>query len=111
VSGKAGRTIGKPGRLICQAIQQRQLLEFDYKGKRRVVAPYCHGFSSKDSEVLRAIQVRGESSSGPGGGLGFGKLWTVAEMVGARVLDEPFTPDDPNYNPDDTAMARICCRV
>jgi hypothetical protein len=53
-------------------------------------------------------QVRGESSSG---GLGFGKLWTVSEMVAPRILDETFIAEDPNYNPDDSAMKRICCCV
>jgi hypothetical protein len=94
--------------LICEAIRRRRLLEFDYHGKRRVVAPYCHGVSTRGTEVLRAIQVRGQSSSG---GRGMGKLWAVAEMVDLRALDEPFAPNDPNYNPDDTAMSEIHCRV
>ena len=94
--------------LICEAIRKRALLEFRYGGRQRVVAPYCHGVSMRDAEVLRAIQVRGSSTSG---GFGFGKLWTVADMVGLRVLDEPFTPDDPKYNPDDKGMKQIHCRI
>jgi len=94
--------------IICEAIRSRSLLEFRYHGKRRVVAPYCHGISTRDVEVLRAIQVRGESSSG---GFGMGKLWAVGDMVGLRRLDEPFVADDPKYNPDDTAMKRIHCRI
>jgi hypothetical protein len=100
----------KQASLICAAIRDRLLLEFRYRDRLRVVAPYCHGVSAKGSEVLRAVQVRGESSTGSGG-LGFGKLWTVAEMLALRLLDEPFTPNDPNYNPDDSAMARIHCRI
>jgi hypothetical protein len=94
--------------LICDAIRRRVLLEFRYHDRLRVVAPYCHGVSTRGVDVLRAIQVRGASSSG---GLGFGKLWLVPEMVGLRVLEEPFVPNDPNYNPNDSAMARIHCRV
>lgn len=56
----------------------------------------------------RGIQVRGESASG---GLGFGKLWVVAEIAEARMLGEAFTPDDPDYNPQDTAMTKIYCGV
>jgi hypothetical protein len=92
--------------LICEAIRTQRLLEFDYHGKHRVVAPYCHGTSSRGKETLRAIQVAGSS-----GGLGFGKLWLVEEMSGVRLTETPFTPDDPNYNPDDSAMQRIHCRV
>jgi hypothetical protein len=94
--------------LICAAIRKHALLELEYRGLHRVVAPYCHGFTKRGSEVLRAVQVRGSSRSG---GLGFGKLWTVALMSGVRVSLETFLPDDPEYNPRDGAMERIHCRI
>ena len=94
--------------LICGAIRMRALLEFRYHDRFRVVAPYCCGVSARGGDVLRAVQLRGESASG---GLGFGKLWTVAEMVALRALDERFTPDDPDYNPRDRAMTRIYCAI
>jgi hypothetical protein len=93
--------------IICEAIRKRALLEFHYDGRLRVVAPYCCGVSTRDTDVLRAIQVRGSSASGKG----FGKLWTIDKMVDVHALNETFTPDDPNYNPDDSAMKQIYCRV
>jgi hypothetical protein len=59
-------------------------------------------------DVLRAIQIGGESRSA---GFGFGKLWHVVKMTNIRNTDEPFVPTDPHYNPDDSVMARIHCRV
>lgn len=50
--------------LICEAIRKRALLEFLYHDRRRVVAPYCCGVSSRGADVLRAVQVRGGSASG-----------------------------------------------
>jgi hypothetical protein len=94
--------------IVCEAIRKRALLEFSYHGHSRVVAPYCHGISTRGREVLRAVQVRGASSSG---GLGIGKLWSVADMVEPRVLTETFIPNDPNYNPDDSGMQQIHCRI
>jgi hypothetical protein len=94
--------------VICEAIRKRRLLEFEYHGKRRVVAPYCHGVSTRGTEVLRAIQVSGASGSG---GLGIGKLWAIADMVAPRMLDVPFMANDPKYEPDDSAMKQIHCRV
>jgi hypothetical protein len=94
--------------IICEAIRKCVVLEFDYHGKHRLVAPYCHGVSTRGVEVLRAIQVGGESSSG---GFGFGKLWTVAEMTAMRVTNRKFAADDPNYNPNDRGMKEIHCRV
>jgi hypothetical protein len=92
---------------ICEAIRRRLMLEFIYDDNSRVVTPYCHGLSNRDAEVVRAIQVRGASSSGSG----FGKLWTVAKMANLRILNETFVPNDPNYNPDDSAMKYIHCRI
>ncbi len=94
--------------LICEAIDRRVLLEFNYEGLHRVVAPYCHGVSTRGHESLRGIQVRGASRSG---GLGFGKLWSVAKMTGLRLTDIAFEPNDPDYNPDDTGMQQIHCRI
>ena len=93
---------------VCEAIRQRRLLEFEYAGLHRVVAPYCHGIQLNGVESLRAVQVRGASRSRQ---FGSGKLWTMSKIVDARVLPESFTPDDPNYNPDDRAMREIHCRV
>jgi hypothetical protein len=93
---------------ICRAIHDRRLLRFNHGGLERVVAPYCLGTSHLGNEVLRAVQVRGFSKKG---GLGFGKLWTVSGIKNLLVLDEQFEPDDPHYNPDDSAMKFIHCRV
>lgn len=94
--------------LICGAITKRARLEFKYQGRHRVVEPYCLGISTKGVELLRAVQVRGSSSSR---GYGFGKLWTVAAIEELRVTDETFEPSDPHYNPDDSAMKKIRCRI
>lgn len=94
--------------LICEAIRDKRLLQFDYRGLQRIVAPYCHGTSTRGTEVVRAVQVRGASSAG---GYGFGKLWTVADIAHPVVLDESFVADDPDYNPDDSAMIHIHCRA
>jgi hypothetical protein len=93
---------------ICRAIRERLILELDYGGRHRVVVPYCHGESTKGVELFRAVQIAGESASG---GLGFGKLWSVERASGMRVSDRHFVPDDPQYNPQDSAMRIIHCRV
>jgi hypothetical protein len=94
--------------LICEAIRRKALLQFLYRGRLRVVAPYCHGLSTRGGKVLRAVQVRGYSSSN---GFGFGKLWFVDEIENPKMLTETFIPDDSTYNPDDSAMKEIHCRL
>jgi hypothetical protein len=93
---------------ICDAVQGLLVLEFDYEGHHRVVNPYCHGFTRPREETLRAVQVEGASASGR---FGFGKLWTVAKIRNLRTTGRTFVPDDPDYNPNDTAMIEIHCRV
>jgi hypothetical protein len=93
---------------ICDAIGAQRMLEFDYGGYHRVVQPYCHGFTRKGAETLRAVQVNSDSRSG---GRGYGKLWTVAKMENLRVAAATFDADDPDYNPNDTALLEIHCRV
>jgi hypothetical protein len=94
--------------VLCEAIRTRSLVEFQYGGLRRVVAPYAHGRSTRGVEVLRAIQVGGGSRKG---GYGFGKLWVMDRIVGPRMTGEHFEPDDPQYNPDDKALSEIHCRI
>ncbi len=89
---------------ICHAVARLCLIAFDYDGVRRVVRPYCHGFTRTGAETLRAVEVGGRDGR-------FGKLWTVAKMQDLRLTDEKFIPDDPDYNPDDSAMVEIHCRV
>jgi hypothetical protein len=88
--------------VICEAISHRVLLEFDYDGSRRVVEPYCHGTSRVGNELLRAIQLDGPR---------FGKLFAVSKMRDLRLTDRAFIPNDPNYNPNDSAMSAIHCRI
>jgi hypothetical protein len=94
--------------LICEAIRKRLLLEFRYGGLPRVVEPYAHGTSTRGTEVLRAVQVGGSSNSG---GFGYGKLWALEEITALRITAETFPADDPNYNPEDSGMTSIHCRI
>jgi len=92
--------------LVCVAIRELRVLEFVYDEKRRIVEPYCHGTSAKGADSLRAIQIGGQGS-----GFGFGKMWTIGKMTELRLTERRFVPDDPHYNPDDSALVRIHCRV
>ena len=49
---------------ICKAIKNRQLIQFKYSDKNRIIEPYCYGLSNKRNEVLRGFQIQGGSASG-----------------------------------------------
>jgi hypothetical protein len=95
---------------ICETIRLHHRLAFVYEGLPRVVEPYCHGISTAGFEVLRAIQVAGASRSGRLK-VSSGKLWLVGKMQEVRSTGQKFVPNDPHYNPDDSAIRVIHCRV
>ncbi len=93
---------------ICAAIHSKCLLRFYYDGGYRTVEPHCHGISSAGNEVLRAYQTAGHSESGSPVEW---KLFRVSGMSNLAVTDEPFRGVRPGYNPNDSAMASICCHL
>lgn len=94
--------------VICEAIRRRLLLEFQYDGHPRLVAPYCHGISTRGNESMRAVQIGGAPVQA---GARFGKLWTISKMSDVRLTEVSFIPDDPHYNPNDSAMKQIHCCI
>jgi DNA-damage-inducible protein D len=50
--------------VITKAINNKQILEFNYKGNTRIVEPYVVGETSKGKYTLLSIQTGGYSSSG-----------------------------------------------
>ena len=92
---------------ICEAIRTMTLLQFEYDGLPRVVAPHAHGISTADNEVMRGYQTDGESSSYP---LGW-RLWIVEKMVGVKDTEVTFPAAFPDYAEDDSAMAPVHCHL
>ena len=95
-------------RTICEAINSRQVIRFNYKGGLRTVEPFCHGISTAGNEVLRGYQTSGYSESGDPVGW---KLFRVSEISNLTITDELFSGTRPGYNPNDSAMATIHCHV
>lgn len=94
--------------LICEAITQRSVIRFDYSGGSRDVEPFCHGTSRTGNELLRGYQVGGYSESG--NPIGW-KIFSVEQMGQIKILEKTFSGSRPQYNPNDSVMAMIHCRV
>lgn len=93
---------------ICQAIRERQILEFTYDGLLRQVEPHCHGRSQQNKESLRAYQVGGASQSGR---IPHWRLFTVSKANGLTLSNERFSGTRSGYNPNDKGMISICCNL
>lgn len=94
--------------LICSAINEKKLLRFFYDGGFRVVEPHCFGEGTKGTDLLRAYQVKGYSSSGNPFGW---RLFDISEITALTVLEDTFDKARRDYNPNDSAMVLIYCRI
>jgi hypothetical protein len=93
---------------MCAAIRGRAVIQFYYGGGLRTAEPYCHGTSHAGNEVLRAYQTGGFSESG--NPIGW-KLFEVGEISIIRQTGATFSTNRSGYNPNDSHMMSIHCRV
>lgn len=91
---------------ICDAINSRRLVEFDYDGHHRVVQPAAAGpHATTGNPVLRGYQVGG---TGKTRRVPFWDLFLVDKIENLVVLDETFASDPPGYQKGDRHIAVEC---
>lgn len=81
--------------IICQAIQTRCLLQFNYEGATRVVEPHMLAYNSANHLALSAWWIRGYSESRASTRW---REYLLSEMRLASVLQESFSGTRPGYN-------------
>lgn len=91
---------------LCQAIEGKRVISFDYDGGPRTAEPHCLGVSREGHELLRVFQTGGFSESGNPVGW---KLLRVDQINNLRITADVFPGPRPQYNPADKAMARVLC--
>jgi hypothetical protein len=94
--------------VICDAIRARRLLRFFYDGYERVVEPHVYGMNAAGREALSAWLVGGWSKSDPEPGW---RMYLLGEMRDVAALAEGFEGARPGYNPEDSRMAEVYCRL
>ena len=92
---------------ICDAIENKRLLAFNYDGLPREIEPHAYGISLAGKEVVRGYQTGGQSSSDP---LGW-RLWDVAKMESLRVCQSTFSSPRPGYVRGDSQMRPVHCEL
>lgn len=94
--------------IIREAIANKQLLEFIYKDELRIVEPYTFGVTTKGNDVLSGYQIDGESTSS--NELGW-RLFTLDKIDNLNLLEDDFSGDRDEYNPNDSRMSHIYCTL
>jgi len=91
-------------KLIEQAIRERRNITFLYSGDMRKVEPHLLGITLKNVLTLSGWQTEGPRGDGWRG-------YHVNKISDLKILDENFHNVRPGYNPHDSTMAKIICRV
>lgn len=91
---------------IIDAIENQNVIEFNYDGELRVVEPYCYGKTTAGNEGLRAYQIDGFSSSGKMGW----KMYDLGKADDIEVSDEPFSTKN-DYKRGDKGMSEIYAEI
>jgi hypothetical protein len=93
---------------ICDAIRLKHVIRLVYHGGTRDIEPYIYGRSSTGDELLRGYQLRGASRSGASAGW---KMFRITDVSSASVTFEPFTAARAGYDPIDTVITFVNCRI
>jgi len=93
---------------LCSAIDNRTIIEFQYRGKHRVVEPHKVGKTRKGNVALSGFQSGGHGNdvNPPDWG-----LYILNKISNLNVTNRSFSGPRPNYSPSDQRMTRIYCRL
>mgnify|MGYP006431148283 CR=1 FL=1 len=95
--------------LLCQAIENRRVVTFQYHWHFREVEPYYLGTHQEEQELMvRTFQIGGESESG---GLPDWRLFRLGRITDLSVTDESFEPRRTQYEPNDPDLIDPVCQV
>lgn len=89
---------------ICEAISKRYILVFYYNGSRRIVEPHLLGYDSDGDLTLSSWQLTGGSGEG-------WRDFHVDKLSGLATTGATFSGSRPGYNPNDSTLERIVCRL
>jgi hypothetical protein len=90
--------------LICESIAARSMISFLYSGKQRTVEPHTLGYDKKSALILSAWQTSGGSGEG-------WRDFHLEKMTNIVSTGAKFSGPRPGYNPNDSTMTRIVCRL
>lgn len=88
---------------IKAAIQNKEMLSFQYDGHPRVVEPHCLGYSDRGNLSLRAYQTEGTGKSR----VPDWKLFKSSKIQSLETIEKYFSDPRPGYSPNDSDLNPI----
>jgi len=93
-----------PSGIICEAIENKNIITFVYLGSQRVVEPHLLGINKSDHLILSAWQLSGGSEQG-------WRPFRLDRLSGLVITEDDFPGPRSEYNSDDSTMVSIRCRL
>jgi len=94
---------------ICRAMEERNLLQFVYEGRTRVVEPHMLAANDEEHLALSAWIVRGYSKSAD---TPYWREYLISKMSSPTILSETFAGTRPGYKESGgEVFHRIRCRL
>jgi len=93
---------------LINAIRNRQIISFTYRGHQRTIEPHAYGVSTAGNDVLRGYQTAGTSHAGP---VPDWKLMTVTNITNLTWTGLTFSSVRAGYKTNDSAMQRIYAQL
>ena len=93
---------------ICDAIESKSLLKFDYKGEMRLIEPHQLAYNKANRLMLSAYWIGGHSKSG--NALNRWRSYLVNQMAYVIVMEQHFSGSRPGYKrtPNKLFKKAIC---
>ena len=90
--------------VICDAIRNRRVVQFTYERRVRSAEPHLLGYDADGDLTLSAWQLSG------GSGVGW-RDFHVSKLSALSITGTTFQGPRDGYNPRDTTLARVLCRL
>ena len=92
---------------LCEAVRNRRIMVFSYKGKDRVVEPYAYGTGHHHQEIIKGYQTGGKSENPlPGWG-----VFPISEIKDLKITKTTFSVLQSDYQKDDKTFVNIYCEL
>lgn len=92
---------------ICNAISNKNLLEFTYNGSVRVVEPHSYGVTTKGREGLNGYQVSENDSHQKFGW----RMFDMSKAESLTVLEKTFSKPRNDYIRGGSGMKKLFCEL
>jgi hypothetical protein len=94
--------------ILLQAIREKRVLRFTYRGHARVVEPHAYGRNTKGDAVLHAFQTEGGSASRPPPGW---RTFSADAIESPELGERTFAQAHDGYSPNELRLDPLWAEV